>query len=278
MEAIISSTKVRKIRGKDVLVSYCKPYIHALNLLKQEQQKINNHAELSKDISQNSILTSVSSPEIKVSSVRKQKSVPTSKYLPQFKTEGIGRDGDDIGEDERWNENMEMDTQDCTGGNDEGTDNSGSDDDSDDLSQYKPITLVGNYTKNSDDFSQDHINEIKYEGAETGEDDEVFSVYGAIELEDERGNDDDFSQYSAIKLENEVTDTSDDEGSDFLQYKAIELEGYSTKTGRTGEDDGDENDNFSQYRAIELEEYIYKTDDEDDLSQYKPIELEDGAT
>lgn len=284
MEAIISSTKVHKVRGKDVSVSYSEAYVHAHDLLKQEQQEVNNHTEISEDVSHNSILTTVSSPEIKVNSVRKQKTVLTSECpgkmvdtsLPQFKNEGNDRD---IGEDDRCNEDTEMDTQDCTGANGEGTESGGSDDDSDDLSQYKPVKLEGKDTKSSDGFSQDNISEMKYEVTETSEDDgDDFSQYRAIKLEDKRGNDD-FLQYKAIKLEDEVTNTSDDEDGDLLRYKAIELEGNMTKTSGVGDDDDDEDDDFSQYKAIELEDDISKTgDDDDDLSQYKPIELEDEVT
>jgi hypothetical protein len=216
VEAITSSTKLHKVQDKDV--------------------------------------SSVSSPESKVNSVRKQKTVLISKFPD--KTVDIN---------DRGNEDMEMDTQNCS-------------DDSDDFSQYTPIKLGGKDTKNTDDFSQDHMSEIKYEGTETSGDDD-FSLYRAIELEDERGNDDDFSQYNAIKLEDEVTDSSSDESDDFLCYKAIELQGNSTKTSGGGDDDNDKTDNFSQYRAIELEDDVSETDDEDDdLSHYKPIELEGEVT
>lgn len=290
MEALISSTKVHKVGDKDVSVSYYKNYIHARDLLKQEQQEVNNHTEITKDVSHNSILTPVSSPETKVNSVRKQKTVLTSECpgkmvdtsLPQFKNEGNDRDSDDSGEDGRCNEDTEMDTQDCTACNGEGTDSSGSEDDSDDLSQYKPIKLEGKDAKNSDDVSQDNKSEMKCEVAETSEDDDDFSQYSAIKLEDERGNDDDFLQYKAIKLEDEVTNSSDDEDGDLLQYKAIELEGNITKTSGGGGDDndeGEEHDDFSQYKAIELEDDISKSGDkDDDFSQYKPIELEEECT
>lgn len=267
MEAIISRTKVHKVRDKDVSVSY----VH--DLLKQEQQEVNNHTEILKDVAHNSVLTTVSSPEIKVNSVRKQKTVLTSESpgkmvdtsLPQFKS-GDDRDSDDSGEDDRCNEDTKMDTQDCTGCNGEGTDSGGSDDD--DFSQYKPIKLEGKDTKNSDDFSQDNISEMKNEVTETSEDDgDDVLQYRAIKLEDKRGGDD-FLQYKAIKLEDEVT--SDDEDGDLLQYKAIELEGNLTKTSSVGDDDDDD---FSQYKAIELED-----DDDDHFSQYKPIELEDEVT
>jgi hypothetical protein len=215
-------------------------------------------------------VSSVCPPKSKVNSVRKQKSVLISKFPDKtalFKTEGTGRDND-----------MEMDTQNCSGCNGKGTDDGGSDD-SDDLSQYSPIKLGGKDTKNTDDCSQDHMSEIKYAGTETSGNDDL-SLYRAIELEDGRDNDDDFSQYSAIELEDEVTDTSSDESDDLLHYKAIELEGNSTKTtGGGGIDDDDEIDSFSQFRAIELEDDISETGDEDDdLSHYKPIELEDKVT
>ncbi|PNF25720.1 hypothetical protein B7P43_G14802 [Cryptotermes secundus] len=251
MEAIISSTKVHKVRDKDVSVSYAPAH----SQLKQEQQEVNNHTEISKDVSRNCILTTVSSPEIKINSVRKQKTVLTSECpgkmvdtrLPQFKNEGNDRDSDDSGEDGGCNEDTEMDTQDCTGCNGEGTDSAGSDDDSDDLSQYKPIKLEGKDTKNSDDFSEDNINEIKFEVTETSEDDgDDFSQYRAIKLEDKRGKDDDFLQYKAIKLEDEVTDPTDEEDGDLLQYKAIELEDDISKT----------DDDFSQYKPIELEDEV----------------------
>jgi hypothetical protein len=282
MEAIISSIKTHKVRDRDVSVSYSKAYLYAHGLLKQEQQEVNNHTEISKNVSCNSVLTSLSSPEIKVNSVRKRKTLSTSKCLgkmvetnlSQFKNEGNDRDSDDSGEGDRCKEDMEMDTQDCTGCNGEGTDDGDSDDNTGDLSQYKPIQLEDKDTKNNDDFLQDNISEIKHEVTGTSEEDDGddLSQYRAIKLEDEGGNDDDSLLYKAITLEDEVTNTSYDEEGDSLQYRAIELEGDITKTSGGGGGGGgdDDDDDFPQYKAIELED--------DDFSQYKPIELEDEVT
>ncbi|XP_021935489.1 uncharacterized protein LOC110837554 isoform X2 [Zootermopsis nevadensis] len=238
MEAIISSTNVHKVRDRSVSVFYSKSYLHAHDLLKQEQ-KTNNLIRISKDVSPKSILTSNSLTKIKVSSARKQKTIVTSKRLgemiettlSQLKTED---NGDDIEEDDRCKQGIEMDTQDNTEFNDDISDNS------DDFSQHKEIEL-------DDNFSQYKAIKLEGEVIDGSGDSDDFSKYKAIQLEDEvisnnkdGGDDDngDFSHYKAIELEDEVTRSSDD---DFSKYKAIELEDEGTETSYDDGDDGGRN-------------------------------------
>lgn len=238
MEAIISSTNVHKVRDRSVSVFYSKSYLHAHDLLKQEQ-KTNNLIRISKDVSPKSILTSNSLTKIKVSSARKQKTIVTSKRLgemiettlSQLKTED---NGDDIEEDDRCKQGIEMDTQDNTEFNDDISDNS------DDFSQHKEIEL-------DDNFSQYKAIKLEGEVIDGSGDSDDFSKYKAIQLEDEvisnnkDGDDDDngdFSHYKAIELEDEVTRSSDD---DFSKYKAIELEDEGTETSYDDGDDGGRN-------------------------------------
>jgi hypothetical protein len=229
MEAIVSSTKVHKVRDRDVSVSYSKTYLQAHALLKQEQQKSNNRIEIPKDLPPKCVSTSAFPPKNEVSYTRKCKTSVTSEYLgkmieaslSQFKTED---DGNDSGEDDRYKEGTEMDTQDSADFNDDTGDNS------DDFSQYKAIKL-------KDEVTSD------------GGDSDDFSKYKEIQLDDEVNNStnddddsyDDFSKYKPIEMEGEETKSiEEDDDNDFSKYKEIELEDEATKTSCGGDDDDDD--------------------------------------